>query len=418
MDRVAGAANKSSFVIFRDGGAEHNGRNIVKAFVRFTLALGISLGVSAGAMAAGLEDIPKDIQERLYNPNMIDPDQPIAESAYVDWKAKKGPPWTIGYASSYAGNTWRAAVMNRLQNEIIPKWEKLGLLKEVIITQSNLNDSVQIQQMRQLVDQGVDAIIVCCSNPTALNQTVKYAYDRGVPVFSLTGYLTSPYSVNTSTNYQLGGYELGKWLAEEIGGKGNVMVVQGIPGTSGSDSQDRGIKAALAEYPDVKVVGDVAGMWTDQVAQGEVQRWLATNPGQLDGIVVQSAAELGVLRALQQSGREMIPVAIGGELGALCYWRQNPDYISAAWQLWPPGDEFELVWNIMMRTLQGQGPKVQSILVDPIKITYADVEKAVPADCSMDNDQWYEVGTMNWGSDPAFLDAFFTKPADPEAYKP
>ena len=95
--------------------------------------------------------------------------------------------------------------MNRLQNEIIPKWKGLGLIDDVIVTQSNLNDSVQIQQMRQLVDQGVDAIIVCCSNPTALNQTVKYAYDRGVPVFSLTGYLTSPYSVNASTNYQLGG---------------------------------------------------------------------------------------------------------------------------------------------------------------------------------------------------------------------
>lgn len=391
----------------------------MKAIGRIALALGIALGLSAGvAAAAGLDDIPQDVRDRLYNPKMIDPDQPIGASPYVDWKPKKGPPWKIGYASSYAGNTWRAAVMNRLQNEIIPKWKELGLISEVVITQSNLNDSVQIQQMRQLVDQGVDAIIVCCSNPTALNQTVKYAYDRGVPVFSLTGYLTSEYSVNASTNYQLGGYQLGKWLADEIGGKGNVMVVQGIPGTSGSDSQDRGIKAALAEYPDIKIVGDVAGMWTDQVAQGEVQRWLATNPGQLDGIVVQSAAELGVLRALQQSGRDMIPVAIGGELGALCYWRQNPDYISAAWQLWPPGDEFELIWNIMMRTLEGQGPKVQSILVDPIKITYAEVEKALPADCSMDNDKWYEVGVANWGSDPKFLDAFFARPADPEKYKP
>ncbi len=72
----------------------------------------------------------------------------------------------------------------------------------------------------------------------------------------------------------------------------------------------------------------------------------------------------------------------------------------------------------MMRTLQGQGPKVQSILVDPIKIDYATVEKALPADCVMDNDQWYEVGVENWGSDPKFLDNFFVKPADPAAYKP
>ena len=109
-----------------------------------------------------------------------------------------------------------------------------------------------------------------------------------------------------------------------------MLVVEGIPGTSTSDSIDRGIKVGLATYPDIKIVGDVAGMWTDQVAQAEVQKWLANHPGDLDGVVVQSAAELGVLRALEQSGRKMPPVAIGGEEGALCYWRHHPDYVTAA----------------------------------------------------------------------------------------
>ena len=385
---------------------------------QYALAMSAVLSLSGAASAAGLDDISKDVRDRLYNSKMLDPAQPTGPSAYVGWKPKKGPPWTIGYASSYAGNTWRAAVMQELQNTIIPKWQKLGLLKDVVITQSNLNDSTQIQQMRQLVDQGVDAIVVCCSNPTALNQTVKYAYDHGVPTFSLTGYLTSPYSVNASVNYQLAGYQIGKWMADEVGGKGNILVVEGIPGTSGSDSQDRGVKAGLASAPGVQIAGDVAGMWTDQVAQGEVQKWLATNPGQLDGIVVQSAAELGVLRALQQSGRDMVPVALGGELGALCYWRQNPKFISAAYQVWPPADEFSLIWNVMMRTLEGQGPKLQSIMVDPIKLSYADIEKALPADCNPDADSWLSVGNAKWGGDPAFLDQFFTKPADPEAFKP
>ena len=390
----------------------------MRRLVKCALALASTVCLTAGALGAGLDDIPQDIRDRLYNPKMIDPAQPIGPSAYVDWKAKKAPPWTIGYASSYAGNTWRAAVMNELQNNIIPKWKKLGLLKDVIITQSNLNDSTQIQQMRQLVDQGVDAIIVCCSNPTALNQSVKYAYDHGVPTFSLTGYLTSPYAVNASVNYQLAGYQIGKWMDDQIGSKGNVLVVEGIPGTSGSDSQDRGVKAGLGSASGVAIAGDVAGMWTDQVAQGEVQKWLATNPGQLDGIVVQSAAELGVLRALQQSGRDMVPVAIGGELGALCYWRQNPKYISASYQVWPPADEIDLIWNIMMRTLQGQGPRIQSVMVDPIELKYDAIEKALPADCSPDNDGWLSVGPAKWGQDPKFLDLFFTKPADPEAYKP
>ncbi|MCA3445478.1 MAG: ABC transporter substrate-binding protein [Rhodobacter sp.] len=371
----------------------------------------------AGPAAADVSELPAEIRDALYNPDFLDPMQPIGQSAYRDFIARNPPPWTIGYASSYAGNTWRAAVMDRLQNEIIPKWKALGLIDEVIITQSNLNDSVQIQQMRQLVDQGVDAIIVCCSNPTALNATVDYAHQQGVPVFSGIGYLTSPYAINSSANFVVGGRMMGEWMANEIGGAGNVLVVEGIPGASASDSQNVGIQAALADFPDVKVVGQIAGMWTDQVAQAEIQRWLATNPGQLDGIIIQSASELGALRALQQSGREMIPFTIGSELGALCYWRNNPDFVSGAIHAWPPGDDFEMIWNIMMRTLQGQGPKVQSILTTPIMMDRDQMMAAIPADCSEQSDQWYHPGIEAWAG-KEFLDNFFLRPADPEAYDP
>lgn len=377
------------------------------------------LAVAAtSVMAEGLDEINPEVAKRLYNKDMIDPMQPIGPSKWRDFKAKNPPPWKIGYASSYAGNTWRAAAMDELQKVIIPEWKELGLLSDVIITQSNLNDSTQIQQIRQLVDQGVDAIILCCSNPTALNASVKYAADKGVPVFSMTGYLTSEYAINSSVNYQVGGYEIGKAMVDQLGGKGNVLVVEGIPGTSGSDSQNRGVLAGLASSPDIKVVGSVAGMWTDQVAQGEVQKWLATNPGKLDGIVVQSAAEMGVLRAVQQAGRGEIPVAIGGELGALCHWRKNPSYINASYQLWPPADDIELMWHVMMRTLQGQGPKIQSILVDPVKVTFDDLKKVMNEDCSVDTADWLKVGAKRWGYDPSYLDGFFLRPADPKAYKP
>ena len=300
---------------------------------------------------------------------------------------------------------------------IKPKWQELGLLNDIVVTQSNLKDSLQIQQIRQLVDQGVDAIIICCSNPTALNQAIQYAFDRGVPVFSFTGYTTSPLSVSSSVNYHQAGYDVGTWMAEEIGGEGNVLVVEGIPGYSASDSQNRGVLDGLSQYPGIKVTGQIAHMWTSQVGQAETQKWLATHPGQLDGMAVQSSGETGVLAALQQSGREMVPLSIGGELGALCYWRNNPDYISAAIQTWPPGDDVELGWNIMMRTLQGQGPKIQSILVPPRKITYADVETLLDEDCDTNSTGWYNPGIDIWGG-ADYLDNFFLRPADPEAYDP
>ena len=389
----------------------------MKRITTVIAAAGILAAGSMMARAEGVDEINPDVAAKLYNPDMLDPSQPVGPSPLRDFKAKNPPPWKIGYASSYAGNTWRANVMEELQNVIVPKWKELGLLSELVVTQSNLNDSTQIQQMRQLVDQGVDAIVVCCSNPTALNQTVQYAYDKGVPVFSLTGYLTAETAVNSSVNYQVAGFEIGKAMADELGGKGKVLVVEGIPGTSGSDSQDRGVKAGLATAPDIEIVGSIAGMWTDQVAQGEVQKWLATHPGKLDGIVVQSAAEMGVLRAIQQSGREGVKVAIGGEMGALCTWRKNPDLISVAVQTWPPADDMQLIWDIMMRTLQGQGPKIQSVLVEPVTLTHEDVVKALPEDCDENAQNWLAVGKDKWGSE-AYLNDFFVSPADPTAYKP
>lgn len=380
-------------------------------------ALACGLALFASAASADLSELPAEIRDSLYNPDLIDPNQPVGDSAYRDWIAKNPPPWTIGYASSYAGNTWRAAVMDRLQNELIPKWKDLGMIDEVIITQSNLNDATQIQQIRQLVDQGVDAVVVCCSNPTALNAAVEYAYNKDVAVFSAVGYLTSPYAVNSSANFVVGGLMMGEWMAKEIGGAGTVLNVEGIPGTSASDSQNLGIEAAMGKHPDIKVKGPLAGMWTDQVAQAEVQRWLATNPGELSGIMIQSASELGALRALQQSGRDMVPITIGSEEGALCYWRNNPDYVSSAIHAWPPGDDFELTWRIMMRTLQGQGPKIQSILTAPVMMDKDQMLAAIGEDCSEQSSGWYHPGALAWASRD-FLDNFFLKPADPEQYDP
>jgi len=388
----------------------------MKKLLKLVMACMLSLGFTSMAIA-GLDEIPQDIRDRVYNMDLMDPIQPLDDSAFRDWKSDRSPPWTVGYASTYAGNTWRKGAMARLMDEIKPKWQELGLLNDIIVTQSNLKDALQIQQIRQLVDQGVDAIIICCSNPTALNQAIKYAFDRGVPVFSFTGYTTSPLSINSSVNYHQAGYDVGTWMAEEIDGKGNVLVIEGIPGFSASDSQNAGVLDGLSRYPDIKVTGQIAHMWTSQVGQAETQKWLATHPGQLDGIAVQSSGETGVLAAVLQSGRDIPPMSIGGEIGALCYWRNNPDYISGAIQTWPPGDDIELGWNIMMRTLQGQGPKIQSILVPPLTIGYEDVEAMMGTDCDRNSTLWYNPGVEVWGG-KEYVDNFFLRPADPEAYDP
>ena len=359
------------------------------------------------------------MRDYVYNMDFMDKDQPLGPAVMKGWKSKRKPPWTIGYASTYAGNTWRKGAMERLMEVVYPKWKALGMVDEIVITQSNLDDSLQIQQMRQMIDGGkVDAIIVCCSNITALNTTIKYGWEKGIPTLSFTGFTTSPYSINTSVNYRLVGYYVGAWMAELIGEKGNVIVIEGIPGYSASDQQNKGVLAALSEYPNVNVVGQLAHNWTSQVAQKELSQWLSTNTKKVDGIAVQSSGETGTLQALLQSGLDPIPpIALGGELGALCYWRQNPKYIDEAIYAWPPGDEVELGMDVMIRTLQGQSPMIQSILVGPATKNFDEIKEILDEDCDRNSTGWDNPGMDKWAP-KEYVDAFFENPSDPTKYDP
>jgi ribose transport system substrate-binding protein len=374
-------------------------------------ALGITTALATGGVvfAEGLDELPPELAAAYEG---VDDGQPIGPSAYRDWTPRSEPPWTIGYASSYAGNTWRAEGLKRLTEELLPVYREAGLIDDVIVTQSDLNDARQIQQMRQLVDQGVDAIIVCCSNPVALNKAVEYAYEKGVVVFSYSGYLTSDKALNASANYTLGGYEIAKALITEAGGKGDFLLVSGIAGAASSESFDTGVRRALEEFPEARLVGQVWGNWTDQVAQTEVQKFLATNPGRIDGIIAQGSQETGVLKAVLQSGREVMPISLAGSAGAACYLKQNPGWMSHAFQIWPPGDEMELGFNSVVRTLQNQGPKVQSILRGVYRVSAEDYVAALPEDCSIDSTAYIQPGIDVWFPTEV-ADGYFLRPADP-----
>jgi ribose transport system substrate-binding protein len=375
----------------------------------------LSMGyLAATALADEVHQLPENLQKAYQD---LDSTVPLGPSALRDFKPKHGPPWTIGFASSYAGNTWRVAAMDRLVKVLLPEAKNAGLVKDVIITQSDLKDSVQIQQMRQLVDQGVDIIFVCCSNPTALNQTIKYAYDKGVPVVSYDGFVTAPEAESAMANYVDGGYQLAKSVIEKIGGKGNVLMVSGIAGVNTSDSFDKGALKAFGEHPNIKLIGTVQGKWTDQIAQVEVQKFLATHPEQVDGVVLQSPAENGVLQAFLQSGRPVVPMSLQGEIGAACYWRKHPEWADSGYYIWTPGGEIYFGWNVVLRILEGQGPKIQSIVRPVMKYTLAEVQAQIPENCKFDNPNWLEPKSEEWFP-PSMGDAMMVRPSDPFKWKP
>ena len=188
--------------------------------------------------------------------------------------------------------------------------------------------------------------------------------------------------------------------------------MSGIAGAASSESFDTGAKRALDEFPDANLVGQVWGNWTDQVAQTEVQKFLATNPTQIDGIIAQGSQETGVLKAVLQSGRDVMPISLAGSAGAACYLKNNPDWISHAFQIWPPGDEMELGFNSVIRTLQNQGPIIQSILRGVYRVPAEEYVAALPDNCSVDSTEYIQPGIDVWFPDEVAA-TYFLRPSNP-----
>jgi ribose transport system substrate-binding protein len=335
----------------------------------------------------------------------------VGKSPWVNFKPKHGPPWTIGYASSYAGNTWRSGSLTEFQKVLLSKYQEAGLIKKRIVTQSNLKDSVQIQQVHQLIDQGADILLFCCPS-TALKPVVDEAAKKGIPTVTFSGHNASSGSVNIYSNYLKSGFDQATFIAQEMGGKGNLLYVNGIPGQASNTSVDDGVKMALKNYPNIKLVGTVSGSWTDQIAKTEVLKFLSTHPQKIDGVITQSAQEVGVLQAFLQSGRPLPPMTQGGEKGAACYWIKHPDWKTRVFNIWPPADEADGAMSVMVRILQGQGPKIGSITREPTSSGLEDVKAELGTNCDVNDTSWFN--PKGWFSED-YLNQFFAKPKAPVA---
>jgi ribose transport system substrate-binding protein len=150
------------------------------------------------------------------------------------------------------------------------------------------NAQRQIQQINAMVQQGAQAIVVYPISPTALNAAVKNACDKGVVVIAYDGAISEPCAYNVAIDQEEAGRVTAEWLAKKIGGKGNIVVLNGVPGTSVDTLRTKAAKEVFAKFPDIKIVAEANGMWSQAVARTEMTKILATHSwDKIDGLWLQ-----------------------------------------------------------------------------------------------------------------------------------
>ena len=143
------------------------------------------------------------------------------------------------------------------------------------------SDERQVQQIDSLVDTGIDLLIVAPNQVATISPAIDRAYDKGIPVIVFERKTDSQkYTAFISAdNYEMGRV-MGEYIATSLKGKGNVMEIMGLKGSSPAIERHNGFTDALKAYPNIRLVATLQGDWTEESAVKAIKDY----PGDLTNI--------------------------------------------------------------------------------------------------------------------------------------
>jgi ribose transport system substrate-binding protein len=337
---------------------------------------------------------------------------PIFANPYANWTPPKTP-WKFCYSDSALGLSWRADLLKELK-KMVAQYAAAGLTqKDVPVTDSNNNIGVQLTQFSNLVRQGCQIIIAVPGTPTGLCGAMKDARQKGVLVVTVQSAVECDEAINVGSNQYTGAARMTEWVVKEMGGKGNIMFVLGVPGISTTVSTLAGAKAPLAKYPNVHLLDSLYGFWAPAPAKTKLVQWLATHSQPIDGVVSAGGMATAIDEALLQSGRKLVPQANGtNECSYIAYWHDNKLH-SFALSAGGGSNGYE-AFQVAMRMLFGQKPSVNTIWFDLPGIEDAEMAKLYQPGMTPQNTSWCDPPDHRLVADNYF-DQFFTggKPISP-----
>jgi len=335
-----------------------------------SLAAGLFLATSV-ANAASVEEVLKTLPKHLqaeYKHSTSTVEIPSFDKFTAPTKA-----WKWCHSESYQGNPWRVALTNELKR-LVEGLVADGTVSSFEMSDSNGDASIQISHIRSFIEKKCDIITSVPGSATGLNAAIEAAAEAGIPFVTGAAGVTTAAAFNVDSNYYKWGYDMAKSLSETLGGKGNVVMVEGIAGISIVDQQRAGAQAAFGEYNDIKVVRMVNGNWTPSVTKSVILQTLATNPAPIHGVWTTGSEARVVAEAFKQAGRAL-PVVTGSVSGdALGYWKANPDEFKFTGGAVLPSWIGQSMFRVASRIMAGQKPVLNTLMIPIPSVAMADFE--------------------------------------------
>lgn len=270
--------------------------------------------------------------------------------------------FVIAFSNSFITHSWRTQMINNFI-KAAEYYKGKGLIKEYLIQHSGFDVDLQISQIRNFINAGIDALIVDPTSNTALNPILEEAVDEGILVMITDEPVTSTEVYQVIPTHDVWMEKLTKYVIERMGGKGNLIYLSGIDGAPASDQRDEGFYRILKNYPDINLLTQAWGSWDPSLAQQAMVDILAAYPN-IDGVVTQDGQCIGVVRAFEAANRP-VPIMNGeGMVSFLEKWIEMKKESGFETMAIPNGPGFAITCSLGCTVRLLQGKKFKPGLLD------------------------------------------------------
>jgi len=227
--------------------------------------------------------------------------QAWAKEPVATAKFRKDPPYKVGLAAGYLSNSWIlfAAQYVRYEASLHPE------IEEVLVTDAAFNPAKQAADIEDLLSKNVDLLLFWPVDEKAILPVLQKAADKGVVTVNIGyNFMHEPaVTANAYVNQWEQSTEVARRLCEALSGKGRIVAMLPIAGSSAAVVQLAALKEVLKEYPNIEFASVEYGDWNrakaKQLTENLLQRF-----DRIDGVFSPAGQmSMGVVEAFEEAGR-------------------------------------------------------------------------------------------------------------------
>jgi len=173
----------------------------------------------------------------------------------------------VGFSQCNLGEPWRVAMNKAAQNEA-RKFPDM----EVVYSDAQQDNSKQVADVETFLRQKIDLLIISPNEAKPLTDVVARAYNQKIPVIILDRAIEGEtYTCFIGADNREIGKAAGEYAAKLLGGKGDVVEIQGLPGSPPARDRSEGFHDGISKFPGIRIVHNPTANWLREEALTQME---------------------------------------------------------------------------------------------------------------------------------------------------